>query len=121
VYCAKIPPGHASREKERPPQQAQRCQGSEVHHPRWSEASLVHAHKFYTVNPKSYDAKHTLQLELDRLKAAKTKRPDAGASRPGQLGVGGRVGATGGSLLTQHILKQQVRSTFHSILCRRTV
>lgn len=52
---------------------------------------------------------HTPQLELDRLKAAKTKRPDPGASRPGQLGTGGRVGATGGSLLTQHILKQQVR------------
>ncbi len=39
----------------------------------------------------------------------KTKRPDPGASRPGQLGVGGRVGASGGSLLTQHVLRQQVR------------
>lgn len=49
------------------------------------------------------------QAELDKQKAMKTKRPDPGASRPGQLGVGGRVGASGGSLLTQHVLRQQVR------------
>ena len=44
---------------------------------------------------------------MDKQKALKTKRPDEGLSRPGQLGKGGTIGATGGSLLTQHVLKQQ--------------
>lgn len=51
----------------------------------------------------------------------KTKRPDPGASRPGQLGTGGRIGATGGSLLTQHILKQQVGLTKHPFATRQSL
>ena len=49
LYCAKMLPGHASREKGQPPKQAPHCQGSEVHHPRWSEASRIHAPKSYTL------------------------------------------------------------------------
>lgn len=54
------------------------------------------------------------QAELDAKKAKKTKLPDMGLSRPGQVGKGGTIGASNSSLLTQHILKQQVRAaTMH--------
>ena len=51
------------------------------------------------------------QAELDAKKAKKTKLPDMGLSRAGQVGKGGTIGVSNGALLTQHVLKQQVRRT----------
>lgn len=58
------------------------------------------------------------QAELDAKKAKKTKLPDLGLSRAGQVGKGGTIGVSNGALLTQHVLKQQVRHVAtHVQLC----
>ena len=58
------------------------------------------------------------QAELDAKKAKKTKLPDMGLSRAGQVGKGGTIGVSNGALLTQHVLKQQVRHVAaHVQLC----
>lgn len=45
--------------------------------------------------------------ELAADEAVRTKRPDPGAGVAGK-GKGGKIGATGGTILTQYILKNQV-------------
>ena len=47
--------------------------------------------------------------------AIRTKRPDAGGGVAGK-GKGGKIGATGGTILTQYILKNQVRSRITTII-----
>ena len=48
--------------------------------------------------------------ERDRMDAVATQRPDPGAATTLKPGSGGRIGSTGGTLLTQYILKNQVSS-----------
>lgn len=43
----------------------------------------------------------------DVIEAARTKRPDPGMAAG--AGKQGRIGTTGGTLLTQHLLKKRVR------------
>ena len=51
--------------------------------------------------------KRPYEREADE--AIRTKRPDPGGGLPGLgLGKGGKLGATGGTLLTQYILQNQV-------------
>lgn len=47
------------------------------------------------------------QREKDLMDPVKARRPDPGLSVSG-AGKGGKVGATGGTLLTQHLLKTRV-------------
>jgi hypothetical protein len=54
------------------------------------------------------DAKRKRPFERMRERAVKTKRPDPGNAVANGLGKQGRIGATGGTLLTQYILKNQV-------------
>lgn len=47
--------------------------------------------------------------EKDRMDPIKSRAPERGAAADLRVGTGGKIGATGGTLLTQHILKNQVR------------
>lgn len=44
--------------------------------------------------------------------AAERMRPDVGATSVKGTGTGGQIGVTGGTLLTQYVLKNQVISSF---------
>lgn len=57
------------------------------------------------------------QREKDLMDPVKAKRPDPGLSISG-IGKGGKVGATGGTLLTQHLLKTRVSPSFNSHICK---
>ena len=56
--------------------------------------------------------------EREAEEAIRTKRPDPGGGLPGLgLGKGGKLGATGGTLLTQYILQNQVRTNARRLEC----
>lgn len=54
------------------------------------------------------------QREKDAEDDIKSRKPDPGVAVSG-LGKGGRIGATGGTLLTQYVLKNQVSRNIHVI------
>lgn len=57
------------------------------------------------------DDGHSRKRPYERMadEAVRTRRPDPGAGVAGLgLGKGGKIGATGGTLLTQYILQNQV-------------
>ncbi len=59
--------------------------------------------------------------EKDRMDPVKSRAPERGSAADLGVGTGGKIGVTGGTLLTQYILKNQVRlpATFvTSGLCR---
>ena len=58
--------------------------------------------------------------EKDRQDPQKTQKPDPGAAGGLGPGSGGRIGSTGGTLLTQYILKNHVRLCGCTLMaCRR--
>lgn len=81
-----------------------------------------------TLNPKSSQAPlvihapHALPLfreprpggkrkrEKERQDPVKSQMPDRGGAAPLKPGTGGQIGATGGTLLTQYVLKNQARA-----------
>ena len=48
--------------------------------------------------------------EKDRMDPVKSRAPERGSAAQLKPGTGGTIGSTGGTLLTQYILKNQVRS-----------
>ena len=48
--------------------------------------------------------------EKDRMDPVKSQAPERGSAAQLKPGTGGTIGSTGGTLLTQYILKNQVRS-----------
>jgi hypothetical protein len=47
--------------------------------------------------------------EKERADPVKSQMPDRGGAAPLKPGTGGQIGATGGTLLTQYVLKNQAR------------
>ena len=47
--------------------------------------------------------------EKERADPIKSQMPDRGGAAPLKPGTGGKIGATGGTLLTQYVLKNQAR------------
>ena len=48
--------------------------------------------------------------EKERADPVKSQMPDRGGAAPLKPGTGGQIGATGGTLLTQYVLKNQARA-----------
>ena len=48
--------------------------------------------------------------EKERQDPVKSQMPDRGGAAPLKPGTGGQIGATGGTLLTQYVLKNQARA-----------
>ena len=48
--------------------------------------------------------------EKERADPVKSQMPDRGGAAPLKPGTGGQIGATGGTLLTQYVLKHQARA-----------
>ena len=59
--------------------------------------------------------------ERDRQDPVKTQKPTPGSAAASGPGSGGVLGSTGGTLLTQYILKNHVRLPPHSQLCQMVV
>ena len=54
--------------------------------------------------------------EKDRMDPVKSHAPERGSAAQLKPGTGGNIGVTGGTLLTQYILKNQVRCCMRPLL-----
>ena len=55
--------------------------------------------------------------EKERADPVKSQMPDRGGAAPLKPGTGGQIGATGGTLLTQYVLKNQARAPGSCLAC----